>query len=246
MISEMPSVGKIDLTMSAATVCGGSYNTPTLTTITFTDNAGRLPPAKVTPHTNLKLQAGSPRLTMITTTVIRCPRMLSLVDSYHGGMHIEYDGEVTRFINFTDSVVSVGSALRNLTSLRDNSDYGHINVTAATTTQGQTICSYAANTDTTIELRSVYGNLHPLKVVDSMTLSSQMSNFTATVPQATSEILECSGRGFCEETTGSCECFFKNGMEGTSTQRASERSKRRVYCCIVAGRQQRADHYSCS
>jgi len=46
-----------------------------------------------------------------------------------------------------------------------------------------------------------------------MEISNQLSNFTAVSQQATSEILECSGRGRCEYTSGTCECFFKAGME---------------------------------
>ena len=215
IIEELSTVKKISMSMSGSTVCGSSYNSPVETTIQFEEIAGKLPPAKVTPHSNLKLQASDPRLSMITRTLITCPKMWVGPDQL-GGMYLKYDGETTRLLNFTDSVLSVESALRNLTSLRHNSDYGHVNVTASTSTGGQTVCSLTSDTNTTIDLRSQFGNLHEIEVIDSMMLGNKISNFTTVVPQATSKILPCSGRGFCEETTGTCECYFKNGIEGSS------------------------------
>ena len=180
-LERMHTIGKIDLTMSAASVCAHPLTT---TTIAFKDQAGTMPTAKVTPQNNMGI-GDNFILRMNTKFVMNCPRMPAVRPDSHsdGGIHLKYDGETTRFLNYTADVLEVESALRNLTTLRHHSDYGHINVTAAVSSAA--ICSSTTNVNTTIELRSQYGNLHELELIDGLKYSNNYANVTMTSPKGT-------------------------------------------------------------
>lgn len=212
ILESMSTISSISLAMSSATVCAHPLTT---TTISFLDQVGEMPAAKVTPQKNMDTDGvgNDAIIRMNTKFVLNCPRMPSVRPDSHsgGGLHFKYDGETTRFVNYTASVVEVESALRNLTTLRHHSDYGHINVTAAGSSTG--ICSALTNVNTTIEFKSQYGNLHELEVIDGMKWSHRYINFTVTSPKATTRAKECSNRGMCNYKTGTCECFYHTTLE---------------------------------
>lgn len=57
-LQELTSVHDIELSMSGGAICGSSSNAPVVTTVKFVDQPGKLPPAKLTPHSTLKLNGG--------------------------------------------------------------------------------------------------------------------------------------------------------------------------------------------
>ena len=141
------------------------------------------------------------------------PATTRLPDQSHGGVHFLYGGQASRFIDYTASVLDVESALRNMTAFRHDSDFGHVNVTSAFTSGSSgSICAQNEVVNTTIDLRSEYGNLHELDIVDAMEFGNQVSNWTMIGPKATTKSLVCSNRGVCDETTGQCKCFFDTGF----------------------------------
>ncbi|GMH92357.1 hypothetical protein TrST_g2898 [Triparma strigata] len=213
ILEKMTSIDSISVSMTSSTVCGNG--SPTITTITFLNQAGEMPAAKVTPQSNLKLNSGaSPAiLNMVTQFVMECPMMQKAV-GHVGSMHLKYDGELTRAINYTASVTDVESAIRNLTTIRHHSDYGHINVTASSasplSTYGIEICSYLSHVNTTIELRSEYGNLHMLDAVNDIFREEVDANITMHTSKGTTQAKLCSDRGHCDYKSGTCECFFQS------------------------------------
>ena len=61
----MTSISSVFVSMTSSTVCGNGV--PTTTTITFLDQVGELPAAKITPQDNLDVgNGGSGILNMIT------------------------------------------------------------------------------------------------------------------------------------------------------------------------------------
>jgi len=207
ILEKMKTIDSISLTMSSATVCTQPLTT---TIITFLDQTGEFPAAKVTPQNNMDTHA---IIRMNTKFVLNCPRMPSARPDSHsgGGLHFKYDGQTSRFVNYTASVVEVESALRNLSSFRHYSDYGHVNITAAGSHLG--ICSTTTNVNTTIELRSQYGNLHELEVIDGMKFSNQFLNFTVDSSKGTTQAKVCSNRGMCDYKTGTCNCFYHSTVK---------------------------------
>ena len=223
ILEKMTSISSVSISMTSSTVCGNGVLTTT--TIDFLDQVGTLPAAKITPQDNLDVGNGGPGiLNMITQFVLKCPMLKDLPRLHPGGIHLKYDGEVTRFINYTATVVEVESAIRNLTSVRHYSDYGHINVTAGTVTpsldggvtwmNGVPICSYDTHVNTTIEFRSLYGNVHALDVIDGIDYNlgpgfGLDANVTMFTSKGTTHAKSCSGRGRCDFKSGTCDCFYQ-------------------------------------
>ena len=228
-IDKLTTIGTITLSMSSATVCGmttvGASLVPTLTTINFVDQTGPMPPAKVTAQNNLLLNGDEPLLFMVTRFLLKCPDMnrlgvVGVPDQSHGGVQFLYDGQASAFVDWSSSVLEVEGYLRNFTALRHDSDFGHVNVTAALTSGADgAICEQGQVVNTTIDFRSLWGNLYELDIVDTMEFGNQLSNWTMIGPKATTKNLVCSNRGICDHATGNCDCFFDTGNKFTTNSR---------------------------
>jgi hypothetical protein len=106
---------------------------------------------------------------------------------------------MSRFLNWTATRYDMQEALGNMTSFQ-NSDYGAVAITAGVTsdtadTSDDFICNQGFPVNTTVDLRSEWGNLYELEVVDAMEYGNQPSNWTVAGPRATTKAMECSNRG---------------------------------------------------
>lgn len=199
-LEDMPSVGDVVVTMSNYSdfVCGASK--PVETTITFIDDLGSLPAARLSGN-NLT-GAPQPILRMVTKQVLRCGEC----ESCFGGLYLRYDGELTSKLAWNATADDVQVALEALKALGTDSDFGEINVTVI---GSGTICSEGNPKNTTIEFRSVYGNVYNLSMINSLRsrTTGLLANVTLSADKGTKHNKFCSDRGTCDFSTGTCQCL---------------------------------------
>ncbi|KAJ8609130.1 hypothetical protein CTAYLR_006077 [Chrysophaeum taylorii] len=209
-LEDMPSIGDVAITMAnySEAVCGTA--TPVRTTITFVDDFGDLPAARVVAR-DLAFNGGSAILKMVTRQVLRCPAgACDSTFNCSGGLYLGYDSSLTSKLSWNATVDDVQQALVQLPTLGAASDFGEINVTVS---GSPTLCAgpkrAGQNSNFTIEFRANYGNVYNLSLINSLKARDTgfPVNLTLSAQKGTKENEFCSDRGSCDFTTGTCLCL---------------------------------------
>lgn len=212
-LEKMPSVGRVEISMAnySQRICAA--DAPVMTSITFVDDLGDLPAARVSPL-DLDLSGGSPILRMVTRQVLRCPAgSCDSMFNCSGGFYLEYDGELTSRLSWNASTAEVGVALEALPTLGVASDFGEVNVSVR---GGPTVCAgpqrAGRKSNLTIELRASYGNAYSLSTINSLRSGDTglPVNLTLEAHKGTKENELCSDRGFCDFARGTCLCLQRH------------------------------------
>uniref|UniRef100_A0A7S2RYU0 EGF-like domain-containing protein n=1 Tax=Rhizochromulina marina TaxID=1034831 RepID=A0A7S2RYU0_9STRA len=197
-LEDLPSVGDVQVTMTSyANGACGSGNT---ITIEFLSEFGALPAL----YADGTLLTGSNAEIWIESVyTITCD---AGVDS--GRVYLIYDDEISSAsLAFDGDAAAVEASLDALSTLGTNNDFGTSTVHTVSMDQGS-LCSGSNTATTEITIRSAYGNLYDLDLVNSLRISSTgaRGNITVTSLKGTKENAECSNHGYCDPTSGTCRC----------------------------------------
>lgn len=160
---------------------------------------------------DLTLHGGNAILHLETLFKIECP----VCPSCAGGIYLIYDGETTPSIASSATAPDIQAALLALKTLSTASVYGdltsYLNVTMDG--GGSTLCDSLSPMITSISLRSSYGNLPSLRVINSLRMvdahedgGNALVSLSLVAPKGDKENEYCANHGICDFATGTCVC----------------------------------------
>jgi hypothetical protein len=179
-LEKLKTVDTVTISFSTgSTVCGSSE---VITSVTFTQDFGPLPSAKVWTSTTdaLTLTSSTAVLKMYTISYINCPACASCT----GSIFLEYRDQTTVAIASSASAADIDTALEALSTI----DASDITVTLSS---GATMCAASAITTTITFMDANYGNLPNFTLINGMydTVNSVnvLENITVTGSKGTKE-----------------------------------------------------------
>lgn len=232
LLESLPGVGSVRVAMSAdpitalPSVCQESVIATTH--IWFLNFLGQRPPIRVrygTTSNTLMWPSGAqqlshstefPKLRMVTEHTLNCP----VCPLCTGSVYFTYKDSVSTPVDVTSSnaISEIRAAILSLTDLT-LSGFGitkseHIG--ASESSGINTLCDDTASTTWTISLRSDYGNIPFLGILDGTIYSGTSdvaANVTFSSNAGSGELHECSNQGTCDRSTGTCKChdLFASG-----------------------------------
>mmetsp|Transcript_18301 Transcript_18301/g.65113 ORF Transcript_18301/g.65113 Transcript_18301/m.65113 type:complete len:827 (-) Transcript_18301:915-3395(-) len=205
-LEALPSIRAVTVTFASnasAAVCAPDFKARS--DIEFTQEFGSLPALRLASE-DLSLNGGPAHLQMVTRQSLICPSDCS--NGCTGGFYLGYDGEFTQKLAWNASGLLVQQSLEHLATVSAvASDFGALNVSV----NGSQVCS-SDDSNMTIELRSNYGNVYNLTLLNSL-MSNQnhaLVNLTLIADKGTKEDAICGDRGECDQFTGVCFCNMLN------------------------------------
>jgi hypothetical protein len=239
VLEAVDGVGNVDVVMQEDTnglpsVCG--LTSPLKTTFTLKDHPGKLPPVRLNKllsnsryvHDSgsaLKLANNNAApIYMISEYKLQCGYCLDC----HGQVHFSFGNSISVAVNIitTGAAAAIAAAITGLTDLT-SSGWLVAGVDVTMDHDHDKICSVgnagridagSTNNTVTISIKSPWGNIPNLKLIDGSYRESETyvskghGNFTSmdlgwSSNSATGEVYECSNQGECDRTTGTCKCI---------------------------------------
>ncbi len=193
-----------------------STSTPLSTTITFGDIAGSMPPIRIHNATSstrewpsatnsIDFHSGAPILRLSTDYTLICPQCIGC----NSTMSFKYLDSIS---DAFDPIYTTAAELKShIESLSDLSNGGWTNLAIdVTLSSGSIICSDSASVTTSIKIKSDYGNIPAVELIEDKLYNSagdEAVSLTFTSNHGIGKRYECSRQGFCEYMTGECKCF---------------------------------------
>jgi len=230
VLEGVVGVGTVDVTMGEnddgiPQICGDSA--AVATTFTLRDHPGQLPPVRLNflldssrffklSNSALQEAGGDPAIKMVTVYTLFCDVCVAC----HGKVNFMFGDSLSASVDVaaTGAAAGIKNAIEAMPQLIA-AGYPGLDVSITMDPDaGDKICA-ANNNTVVIKVKSQYGNIHGVKLVDGS--YKEATTYTSKGFGGVSmglvwgssggdgPLTECSSQGECDRTTGVCRCFHK-------------------------------------